>query len=147
MKMFNDFMEFQRQGSDWKLQVVQQFKIHVVKYKPLKGSSYITILVGLRGRTAIVNVKNQDKKCFLWTVVSALYRSKTHVDRWSKYKHIQQWLDMSGFTYPFKPSDIPRFEAKNHISLNLFGYRKKKRFAIHITDRRWDKHINSLYLK
>ncbi len=38
MKMFNDFLEFQREGSDWKLQVIEHLKIHVVTYQPLKGS-------------------------------------------------------------------------------------------------------------
>ncbi len=53
---------------------------------------------------------------------------------------------MSGFTYPLKPSDIPRFVAKNHISVYLFGYEEKKCFLIHITDKRWDKHINLLLI-
>ncbi len=40
MKMFSDFLEFQRGGSEWKLQVIEHLKIRVVTYQPLKRSSY-----------------------------------------------------------------------------------------------------------
>ena len=38
-KIHSSFIEYQRQGSNWTLDKVLKIKIHLVKYKPLKGSS------------------------------------------------------------------------------------------------------------
>ncbi len=53
---------------------------------------------------------------------------------------------MTGFTYSFQLSDIPRFETNNKISFTLFGYEKNGLFPIHITGKRYDKHINLLLI-
>ncbi len=53
---------------------------------------------------------------------------------------------MSGITYPVKPADIPKFETKNGIPVNLFGHEKKTLFPIHITQKKYDKHINLLLI-
>lgn len=40
MKMFNSFIEYQREGSTWVLYQVLGVAIHIVQYNPIKGSSY-----------------------------------------------------------------------------------------------------------
>ena len=82
----------------------------------------------------------------MWALLSALFPSDRHSARVSKYTEHVGELSFKGMTFPIKPSDIPRFEEMNNISVNLFGYEKGELFPIHITDKRWEKHVNLLLL-
>ena len=62
--------KFQRQGSNWRFQSVLSLDLHTVKYEPLGGSSYI--LKFLAAKKAIINLRNEDDKCFKWTITRAL---------------------------------------------------------------------------
>ena len=53
---------------------------------------------------------------------------------------------MTGLAYPMKVFDIPKFERQNHISVNVFGYKKGEVIPIHITPERVDTHVNLLMI-
>lgn len=72
-KMMNSFIEYQREGSNWALDKVLAVSIHIVQYNPMKGSSYLPLPATLAKKKAIVNVMNTDQKCFMWSVLAALY--------------------------------------------------------------------------
>ena len=59
-KMYSSFLEYQRQGSNWSLDKILKIQIHLVRYKPIKGSSYIPLPIKLRSKKAIINVQNRD---------------------------------------------------------------------------------------
>ena len=46
--------------------------LHIVKYEPLGGSSYIPLPGFLAAKKAIINLKNEDDECFKWTITRAL---------------------------------------------------------------------------
>ena len=54
-----------RNGSGWYFKEVISFEIHIVDYKPIKGSSYIPLPNFIMRKNAIINIKNEDDKCFL----------------------------------------------------------------------------------
>ena len=54
-----------RNGSGWYFKEVISFEIHIVDYKPIKGSSYIPLPNFIIRTNAIINIKNEDDKCFL----------------------------------------------------------------------------------
>ena len=60
--MSNEILEhvanFQRRGSGWIFRKVLSMYIHLNKYEPLSGSSYIPLPKILQSKKAIVNVKN-----------------------------------------------------------------------------------------
>ena len=145
-KIHTSFTEYQRQGSNWVLDHVMNISLKMAKYQPLKGSSFIPLPINLRTKHAIVNVQNRDKKCFLWSVLAAVYPEKTHPERVAKYLEYENTLDMTGLTYPVKVSDIPKFERQNKISVNVFGYEKGEIIPIHITTERFEQHVNLLML-
>ena len=60
------------EGSGWRFHSVINLELHIVKYTPLKGGSYIKLPKFLKDKKAIVNMKNDDEKCFLWCVLRAL---------------------------------------------------------------------------
>jgi hypothetical protein len=61
-KMYNSFIEYQRQGSNWTIDKVVGVTIHMARYRPLRSSSYIPLPIRLRSKHAIINVKNKDNK-------------------------------------------------------------------------------------
>ena len=63
---------FQNEGSPWKLRGIIQLELHTVRYKPLRGETYIPLPKELADKKAIINMKNKDNKCFLWCVLRAL---------------------------------------------------------------------------
>jgi len=64
--------KFRRTGSNWYLRSIVNLEVHMVDYIPLKGNSYIELPKELRGKRAIINMKNtKDNECFKWAVTRA----------------------------------------------------------------------------
>ena len=64
--------KFQRQGSNWRFRSVLSLDLHTVKYEPLGGSFYIQLPAFLAAKKAIINLRNEDDKCFKWAITPAL---------------------------------------------------------------------------
>ena len=72
-------------GSGWNVESTESQYINVSTYKPSSGSSYIDLPVELRSpRKGLINIKNKDKKCFLWCHVRHINPSKEHPERIKK---------------------------------------------------------------
>ena len=55
------------EGSGWTIQSVDSHYLNIVKYKPMKGSSYIQLPHELRNSAkGLINMKNEDNECFRW---------------------------------------------------------------------------------
>ena len=80
----NQIDRFTKLASGWTLVDITKFTLHVAKYRPLVGSSYIETPKSLFGKRAIVNVENSDDECFKWAVLSALYPASTNTQRIKK---------------------------------------------------------------
>ena len=145
--LVNQIEEFQRNGSDWVLErfihldlgsnhfsrfpllhlllsvsiLIITLYLGVVQYDPLHASSYLALPKYIKDKKACINIKNDDQKCFLWSVLASLYPQSHHVDRVCKYRSYENDVDMSNISYPVKVSDINKFETMNNISVNVFG--------------------------
>ena len=65
-------------------------------------------------------MKNTDSKCFLWSVLAALYPDARNPDRLSDYVDYENILDISGLSFPLAVKDVPKFEKQNpSISVNV----------------------------
>ena len=61
------------EGSGWVVESVDGHFINIVKYKPLRGSSYIELPKELRNpKKGLINLKNKDNECFRWCHVRHL---------------------------------------------------------------------------
>ena len=76
-KMFVDCQEFQREGSGWAIDEVLYLKLIMAKYVPLEGSQYINLPPKVKNSKAVINIQNDDDKCFLWSVLAHLYEATT----------------------------------------------------------------------
>ena len=115
---------FQRDGSNWTFKSIICLEIHTVVYEPLKGNSYIPLPPKLAQKKAIINMKNEDDKCFTWSVLRALNPREDHAERIDKdLNKKEDSLNMTGIVYPVQLNAIDKFERQNPtISINVFGY-------------------------
>ena len=122
--------------------------IHLNKYEPLSGSSYISLPKVLQSKKAIVNVKNEeDNECFKWSITTAIYTAKDHPENISKQlKENSEKFNWDGINFPASFKDIDNFEKLNpSVSVNVFGYEKEV-YPLRITKRANDKTINLLLI-
>ncbi|PFX14851.1 hypothetical protein AWC38_SpisGene20967, partial [Stylophora pistillata] len=83
-KMMESMATFLRNGSGWAFNRVEGLDLRIVKYTPLKGSSYIKLPKHLAKKMAIINMQNEDEECFKWCVTRALYPVRSHPERITK---------------------------------------------------------------
>ena len=115
------------EGSGWVFVEVENLTLHTDIWDPLKGSSYIDLPRELKNKKAIINMKNEDNKCFLWCVLRALNPKDRDAERIDKdLKSKENTLNMEGITYPVDLKSINRFERQNpDISISVLGYSKE----------------------
>ena len=95
-------------------------RLRICKTRELNGSNYDKI--PLRSN-AILNIQNNDKYCFLWSILAFLHPCEnSHPSRVrSKIQHYDE-IKFEGFDFTdgFKCSDVQRFERRNNLSINIF---------------------------
>ena len=90
---------------------------HIVKYEPLKGSSYIRSPPHIYNKKCCVNVKNNDAYCFLYALDAYLYPQGIHPERPKHYEKSIKRYDIAGLDFPLHENDIVKFEAQNQKQL------------------------------
>ena len=104
---------YQRNGSAWYFKEVTSLEIHIVDYKPIKGSSYIPLSDFLMREKAIINMENKDNECFLWSILRYLHPIEKHETRLTDIRKYENDLNFKGIDFPVKLKDIPKFENQN----------------------------------
>ena len=74
----------QAEGTGWRLHSVVKLELFTAEWSPLRGSSYIKLPTYLKNKNAIINMKNMDNKCFLWSVLRALNPCRRDCERIDK---------------------------------------------------------------
>ena len=118
---------FQSMVSGWRLYSIIKLELHTTRYNPLRGETWIPLPKELANKKAIINMKNEDNKCFLWYVLRALNPKANHPERLDKkLKEKENTLNMEGIKYPVSLQDLNKFENQNPtISITVFGYKEK----------------------
>ena len=111
-----------REGSGWVVDRVETMYVNIAKYAPLKGSSYIELPKYLKNKKALINVKNEDQKCLMWALLSALHPVGKNSDRVSKYEPYENELNFTGVNFPVSLNQMPKVERLNNLAINVFGY-------------------------
>ena len=117
------------EGSGWRFEKVIKLVLHTTRWDTINGGSYIELPPALKNKKAIINMKNQDDKCFMWSVLRALNlkdKNNERIDNDLKSK--EDTLNMQGIQYPVSFRGIDRFESQNpKISITVLGYNKNER--------------------
>ena len=94
--------------------------LNIAKYEPLKGSSYIPLPKALANKKAIINVQNDDGRCLVWALKSAMYPAKNNISNKYSYAKCPN-LNMGGIDFPTPISQISRVEKQNILAINVYG--------------------------
>lgn len=121
-QMQNALEEFIHRGSDWRVYVVIGLEVSMVPYIPLSAGKYTTLPKQIQHLKGIVNMQNDDEKCFLWCILAALHPKGKNPQRIQQYYPYENDLNLNGITFPTPISKIQKFEKQNNISINVFGY-------------------------
>ena len=92
---------------------------------------------------AVINIQNDDDKCFLWSVLAYLYEANFSRERVKHYDQHETKLSMTGIAYPVAVKDVPKFEKQNDISVNVFGY-EEGYYPLYISKNEKERHVNLL---
>ena len=118
-------LEFQIQqqkmkDSGWRFDKINSMNIYFCQTGIMNGSNFIKI--PLRS-SAILNIENNDKYCFIWSILANLYPcNNNHPNRVTTYKQNFKELNIEcfDFSYRFNCSDVHKFNELNNLSVNIF---------------------------
>jgi len=115
---------YTQKGSGWVVNRVTSLILKISKYNPLQASAYIPLPKALAKKNEyVVNVRNEDDKCFLYAVLGAKHNCFSTDP--SDYERYLDTVDSSMLQYPVQLKDIPKFEDANQLSINVIGYTTK----------------------
>ena len=81
-EILNRIARWISKGSGWVIVRILKLYFNVVSYKPLKGRSYFPLPEELRHhRKGLINLQNDDNRCFLWCHVRHLNPHRHHNER------------------------------------------------------------------
>jgi hypothetical protein len=103
------------------------FRIRFATWNPFEGSSYVELPDRIRLTKAVINIKNEDNRCFEWCIARADNPKDVHPERIGDLKKIleQNKYNFDGIEFPVKITDVPKFEKLNNRSINVFTCTKK----------------------
>jgi hypothetical protein len=101
----------------------KEFTFSFAKLRSIAGGSYVELPPWIMNKKAIVNIKNDDSLCFVYSVLASLYPVLKDANRVSNYK-----TKLTKLKYDNKPmeiKDIGKFERDNGLAINVFGLEHK----------------------
>ena len=85
-------------------------------------------------KKGLINIKNNDPKCFLWCHVSHINPIMIHPERITREnKKVANDLDYDRVEFPVQEKDLSDIEKKNNICINVFCYENKLTFPIYVS--------------
>ena len=145
-QMKNSIQIFSTDGSGFVVQKVDHLDININKFKPIRGSSYIATPAALVGNNFLLNIRNNDNKCFAYSVLAAMFPENKNRERQNKYKPNLHKLNFDSIEFPMSLTDVPKFEKQNNIGINVFGFKKNKILPLYLTKIKTEKIIPLLLL-
>ena len=83
----------------------------------------------------MINIKNNDKKCFLWYHFRHLNLVEKNPQRIAKKdKEMINKLDYEGIKFPISRTDYCKIERQNNICINVSCYENKLTFPAYLSN-------------
>ncbi|XP_046666612.1 uncharacterized protein LOC124358355 [Homalodisca vitripennis] len=151
-KLLAEMDEFYAKGSGWTLHKILHLELRINRYVPLRGSSYMELPKKIVAKHAVVNIMNNDQKCFVWSILAALHPKEWQAQpqRIHHYQPFEHELDayLDGITFPVSLDNVKLFEKRSGISVNVYSYDKKLVvYPLYITREAKDTHVDLLYIR
>ncbi|XP_068704482.1 uncharacterized protein [Montipora foliosa] len=134
------------EGSGWTVESVENHYLNIVKYEPMKGSSYIKLPHELRNSSqSLINIKNSDNECFRWCHIRHLNPQDRNPQRIKKSdKAFIENLNYSGIEFPVTTKQYNKIEKHNEININVFGYEEKQKYPIYVSKEKYEDYFEAI---
>ena len=101
-------------GSGWIIESIESQYINISTYRSLAGNSYIDLPIELKhSKKGLINIKNNDQKCFLWCHVRHINPLKEHPEIIKKIdRGIASNLNYDGIEFPVTEKDFKKIEVQ-----------------------------------
>lgn len=147
-------------GSNWTFSRIIDLELHINKFTPLNGSSYIELPAKIKNQKAVINVKNADNKCFIYKILSRFVENERRdmkaVWKYNKLLRNKEFINsllfpnFDGITYPTPFDEIKIFEKNNSCTVNIYALDEEEEvYPLHISKNVVlnGKHWDLLYLQ
>ena len=114
-------------GSGFSLDRILECQLNIANYDVIGASSNPPLPKYIQSKKATVNIKNKDKKNFLYCLSYVRKPVVEHAQRPSQYTKELDNFDISGIKFPVTLNQIEKFEQQNpDFSVNVFKLDIKK---------------------
>ena len=115
------------EGSGWVINSINGEYVNTSGYAPLLWSSFIELPNELKNsREGLINIKNNDNKCFLWCHVRHINLINKNSERINKKdKILANSLNYDNINFPVSRKYFCKIEKQNNICINVFCYDNK----------------------
>ena len=129
-QILNFVAQWISEGSGWTIQSIDAHYLNIVKYEPMKGSSYIQLPTELRNSAkGLINLQNNDNKCFLWCHVRHLNSQIKNPQRIKKSdKQYVNNLNYDRIEFHVTNSSIIRLKSKTTLTSMYLVMKKSNHF-------------------
>jgi hypothetical protein len=115
--------DFYREKNYLYLYNIKNVEISIYKPKSLNGKSWVELPEFLKNsKKGLINIKNTDTKCFLYSVYCSLFTPPKNPDRVSHYKNLNSLIyNEEHFVNGMCIDNIPIFEEQNKLKVYVYG--------------------------
>ena len=127
------------EGSCWITESIEAQYVNISVYSPLSGSTYIELLDKLKNpMKGLINIKNNENKCFLWCHIRYLNLVKTRLEGiTTEDKNMINDLNYEGIKIPVSKNDYCRTERQNNICINVFCCENGLTYPVYVLDQKF----------
>ena len=127
--------------------IISQYLI-LSSYRPLSGSTYCELPKELKNSMkGLINIQNNDNKCFLWCHVRHLnYKSENLWRISGENKDFTRSLNDDGIKFPVGKKDYSKIEAMSKIDINVFSYEGKIIYPVYLSDQSFNDVLDLLLI-
>ena len=95
----------------------------------------------------LINIKNNDNKCFPWCHIRHLNLVIRHPERIKKVdKKMINDLDYEGIKFPVSKKDYCRTERQSNICINVFCYENNLTYPVYVSDQKFENCMDLLLI-
>ena len=136
------------EGSGWIIESINGECVNVYFCSPLMGSTYPELPDKLNDpMKGLINIKNNDDKCFLWCHIRHLNLVKIHPERITREdREMINGLDYEGIEFPVSKTDYGKIEIQNNICINVFCYENALICPVYLSDQKFGDSMDLLLI-
>ena len=129
-EMLHRIYNWINERSGWIVESIESQYINISTYRPLSGSSYVKLPAELRSsKKGLINIKNNDQKCFLWCHVRHINPVKIHPEELhGKIKNLLMILIMIELNFLCEKKILARLKKRTIFALTCFDMKTDRLF-------------------